>query len=53
MILLIFFFVFLFVEAAVCPNFCTKHGTCSNGKCLCFIGWKGADCALSISYFTL
>jgi len=32
---------------AVCPNYCTGHGTCSpQDICSCFSGYTGVDCSL-------
>lgn len=45
--LLITFFI---VELVIsCNNLCNRHGICStNDKCVCYPGWGGADCSLSI-----
>eukprot|EP01126_Amoeba_proteus_P037533 TRINITY_DN3875_c0_g1_i15.p1 TRINITY_DN3875_c0_g1~~TRINITY_DN3875_c0_g1_i15.p1 ORF type:complete len:563 (+),score=91.38 TRINITY_DN3875_c0_g1_i15:368-2056(+) len=31
---------------ASCPNSCSQHGTCINGRCSCFDGWNLSDCSL-------
>lgn len=34
------------VPLTTCPNNCTLHGTCNNGVCSCFGGYKGIDCSV-------
>jgi len=33
----------------VCVNNCSNHGTCSNGRCFCNIGFNGLSCEQMIS----
>jgi tenascin len=32
----------------VCPNDCSGHGHCHDGKCVCFPDFDGASCAIPI-----
>jgi hypothetical protein len=27
------------------PNICSNHGSCNNGRCVCFYGFTGEDCS--------
>ncbi|XP_021375788.1 von Willebrand factor D and EGF domain-containing protein-like [Mizuhopecten yessoensis] len=29
-----------------CPNDCSENGNCTNGKCVCYTGFYGEECAL-------
>ncbi len=33
---------------AVCPNFCSFHGDCVQGRCQCDKGWTGTDCSVAV-----
>jgi len=35
-------------QNGACPNYCSGHGVCRKGKCLCVEGYNGTDCALSM-----
>jgi hypothetical protein len=35
------------VGAKNCPRGCMGRGSCVNGKCSCYSGFKGTDCALN------
>jgi len=35
------------VGAKVCPRGCMGRGSCNNGKCACYKGFAGKDCALN------
>lgn len=30
----------------LCPGLCNGHGKCEKGKCICHLGYIGADCAV-------
>ena len=34
---------------APCPNGCTEHGLCREGRCLCAVGWEGVDCSVAVT----
>jgi cysteine-rich repeat protein len=36
-----------------CPNACSLHGQCSDGNCLCDVGWRGVDCSIPTCYDVL
>jgi len=36
-----------------CPNSCNFNGDCVDGKCRCFLGFRGNDCSRrELSFFT-
>lgn len=35
---------------APCPNFCSFHGQCVNGQCVCNNNYNGLDCSQQISF---
>jgi hypothetical protein len=37
----------------MCPNQCSKHGSCKKGKCVCEGGWAGEECAFGTGDFTV
>ena len=34
-------------QGSKCPNKCTGHGTCEDGKCRCYPQFSGTDCSKS------
>jgi len=39
-------------SASACPNSCSRHGTCVNGRCDCSGGWAGIDCASPLHHLS-
>jgi len=37
----------------ICPNNCSKHGTCDKGTCICNGDWAGDDCSVPPNVCTL
>ncbi|KAK3603682.1 hypothetical protein CHS0354_023279 [Potamilus streckersoni] len=35
-----------FLPNLLCQGDCTGHGKCSNGKCICSVGFDGTDCSV-------
>jgi len=39
-------------SASQCPNACSRHGTCHNGRCACNKGWAGEDCSAPLHHLS-
>lgn len=37
-----------YADGALCPNDCSSHGKCSEGKCACQHNWGGVDCSFAV-----
>ena len=38
-------------HTSACKSNCTGHGTCKDGACVCYHGWKDEDCSVPMGTF--